>query len=64
MLFSDNEFYSYKDIIYLCGSLKVDKKFLPEMLLVSKEISDDMYESKKIARGFNQKLWERKLLKR
>lgn len=64
MLFSDNEFYSYKDIIYLCGGLKVSNKFLPEILLVSKEISDDMDESKKIARGFNQKLWERKLLKR
>ena len=64
MLFSDDELYTYKDIIYLCGSLKVTKEFLPEILLVSKEISQDMDKSKDITRGFNQSLWERKLLKK
>lgn len=64
MLFSDNEFFSYKDIIYLCGSLKISNEFQPEILLVSKEISDDMDKSKNITREFNQRLWERKLLKK
>ncbi len=64
ILFSDNESFNYKDIIYLCGSLKVSNEFLPEILLVSKEISEDMDKSKNITRGFNQSLWERKLLKR
>lgn len=64
VLFSDNEVFSYKDIVYLCGSLKVSNEFLPEMLLVSKEISEDMDKSKNITRRFNQSLWERKLLKR
>lgn len=64
MLFSDNESFSYKEIIYLCGALRVSNEFLPEILLVSKEISDDMDKSKNITRGFNQSLWERKLLKK
>lgn len=64
ILFSDDELYTYKEIIYLCGSLKVTKEFLPEILLVSKEISQDMDKSKDITRGFNQSLWERKLLKK
>ena len=64
MLFSDDELYTYKDIIYLCGSLKVSNEFLPEILLVSKEISEDMDKSKNITREFNQRLWERKVLKK
>lgn len=64
MLFLDEEAFSYKDIIYLCGSLKINNNVLPEILLVSKEIYEDMDKSKNITRGFNQSLWERKLLKK
>ena len=64
ILFSDDISYSYKKIIYLCGCLKVNQKFLPEILLVSREISEDMDMAKNMTRGFNQSLWERKLLKK
>lgn len=64
MLFLENESFKYKDIIYLCGLLKGDRNLLPEILLVSKEISEDMDKSKNITRGFNKTLWERKFLKK
>lgn len=63
VLFADDINYSYKKLLYLCGTIKFDKKCIPEMLLVSKEITSNMEKVKSITRGFNQKLWDKKLLK-
>lgn len=64
ILLADDISYSYKNLVYLCGSLKVSEDFLPEILLVSKEVSEDMDIAKNMTRGFNESLWNRKLLKK
>lgn len=64
ILFANDKAYSYKDLLFLSGSLKITDKILPEILLVSKEISEDMDIAKDMVREFNKRLWERKLLKK
>ena len=63
MLFSDNRFYSYKKILYLCAEVGKDNEKPGEVLMVSKDISTDMDVSKKMARDFNKKIWEKGLLR-
>lgn len=63
MLFSDNRFYSYKKILYLCAEAGKDNEKSGEVLMVSKEISMDMELSKTISRDFNKKIWEKGLLR-
>lgn len=62
ILFSDNRFYSYKKILYLCAEVGKDNKRSGEVLMVSKYISVDMENAKKISRDFNKKIWERGFL--
>lgn len=63
MLFSDNRFYSYKKILYLCAEAGKDNEKSGEVLMVSKEVSRDMEISKTISRDFNKKIWEKGLLR-
>ena len=62
-LFSDDESYTYKRIVYLCGCIDVKSDTLPEVILVSRDTSMDMDKSREVIREFNKKLWEKKLLR-
>lgn len=62
ILFSDNRFYSYKKILYLCAEVGKDNERSGEVLMVSKYISVDMENAKKISRDFNKKIWEKGFL--
>lgn len=61
ILFADDIRYDYKKIVYLCGEIGRINKALPEVLFVSREVSESMDKVKDITRVFNKKLWERKL---
>ncbi len=62
ILFSDNERYNYKKILYICGQIRNINSKLPEVLLVSNEVSEDMEKAKSMAREFNKKVWEKRLI--
>jgi hypothetical protein len=61
VLFSDNKRYNYKKILYICGQIRNINFKLPEVLLVSNDISEDMDKAKNMARDFNKKVWEKRL---
>ncbi len=61
ILFSDNEIYNYKKILYVCGQIRTINSKLPEVLLVSNDVSEDMDKAKNMARNFNKKVWEKRL---
>ena len=61
IMFSDNERYNYKKILYVCGEIRNINSNLPEVLLVSNYISEDMDKAKNMARDFNKKVWEKRL---
>lgn len=62
ILFSEDERYSYKKMLYICGQIRNMNLRLPEVLLVSNEISEDMEKVKSMARDFNKKVWEKRLI--
>lgn len=62
ILFSDNKRYNYKKILYLCGRIRNMNSQIPEVLLVSNDVSDDMEKAKNMAREFNKKVWEKHLI--
>lgn len=59
VLFADSNKYSYKNLLYLCGEIGRINKKLPEVLFVSKDITEDMDKVKGITRDFNKKKWEK-----
>ncbi|MDI9219056.1 hypothetical protein [Clostridium tertium] len=63
-LFSDEIFYSYKKIIYFCAEVgkNIKGNKIGEVILVGKEISEDMDLAKEITRGYNKEIWEKGLL--
>ncbi|MCE5221997.1 MAG: hypothetical protein LLF98_12240 [Clostridium sp.] len=61
ILFSDNEKYNYKKLLYICGQIRNINSKLPEVLLVSNDVSEDMDKAKNMARDFNKKVWEKRL---
>lgn len=64
ILFSEDKIYTYKRILYFCadvGKYMKDKKY-GEVLLVGREITEDMDIAKEMARGYNKKIWEKGLL--
>ncbi|MGL5086077.1 MAG: hypothetical protein ACRC68_10260 [Clostridium sp.] len=63
VLFADSSFYSYKKILYLCAEAGKDNERTGEVLMVSKEISNDMDVAKTMSRDFNKKIWEKGLLR-
>jgi late competence protein required for DNA uptake (superfamily II DNA/RNA helicase) len=62
VLFSDNERYNYKKLLYICGQIRNVNPQLPEVLLVSNDVSEDMEKTKSMARNFNKKVWEKRLI--
>ncbi|MBE6071240.1 MAG: hypothetical protein E7208_04710 [Clostridium butyricum] len=61
VLFSEDQKYTYKKILYICGQMRSVNSTLPEVLLVCNEISEDIDKAKDMARDFNKKVWEKKL---
>lgn len=62
VLFADDNKFNYKNILYMCGQIRNINFNSPEILLVSNNISEDMDKSKDMARDFNKKVWEKRLL--
>lgn len=62
ILFSDSERYNYKKFLYICGQIRIINLKLPEVLLVSNDVSEDMDKAKSMARDFNKKVWEKRLI--
>lgn len=62
VLFSDFEKFNYKNILYMCGQIRNINYNSPEILLVSNSVSEDMDKAKDMAREFNKKVWEKRLL--
>ena len=63
ILFADDIYYSYKRIVYMCASINSTREIQSELIMVSKEISQDMDNAKSITREFNRRLWEKQYLK-
>lgn len=63
ILFADDLYYSYKKILYICSSVDNDSSTLSEIIMVSKEVSEEMDKAKVIMREFNKRLWEKKYSK-
>ena len=63
LLFADDIFYNYKKILNICAAINSTNGELNEVLLVSKESSDDIDKARNIIRGFNKRLWEKNLKK-
>ncbi|AOR22619.2 hypothetical protein [Clostridium taeniosporum] len=61
VLFADDIRYTYKKIMYLCGKIGQINKELPEVLLVSNSISEDIDKAKSVLREYNKKVWEKNL---
>ena len=63
VLFADDIYYSYKKIVYMCGSINSISEIQSELILVSKEISEEIDKAKNITREFNKVLWEKQYLR-
>ena len=63
LLFADDMYYSYKKIVYMCASLDNSREIQSELIMVSREVSQDMDDAKSITRGFNRRLWEKQYIK-
>lgn len=61
VLFSDNDEYTYKDILFICGQIRRINSNMAEVLLVSNTESEDMDKAKNMARKFNKRVWEKQL---
>ncbi|MGM9933512.1 hypothetical protein [uncultured Clostridium sp.] len=61
ILFSDNIVFNYKRLLYICGAMRNMNYSVPEVLLVSNSVSEEMDKAKDIARQFNKIVWEKSL---
>ena len=61
VIFADHEVFDYKKILYICGAIRNMNYNVPEILLVSNSISENMDKAKDIARQFNKIVWEKSL---
>ncbi|MDD6794030.1 MAG: hypothetical protein PUE01_01240 [Clostridiaceae bacterium] len=62
ILFAENSRYTYRNFVYICGGLQGTRERMPEMIMVSKDISNDMDKAKSLTRSFNKMIWEKKLI--
>lgn len=62
VLFADDKNYSYKKLMYICGDIGRINKTLPEVLFVSKDITESMDKVKNMGREFNKMIWEKRLI--
>lgn len=58
-----SEYIDYKKILYICGAVRNMNNSIPEILLISNSISEDMDKAKDIARKFNEIVWKKSLRK-
>ena len=58
VLFADDEFYSTRKLLFLCGEIYRINKDLPEVLLVAKTESESMDRIKAITRNINKRVWK------
>ncbi|PRR83134.1 hypothetical protein [Clostridium vincentii] len=63
VLFADDKNYSYKKLMYICGNIGRINKILPEVLFVSRDITEAMDNVKNMGREFNKMIWEKRLIK-
>lgn len=61
ILFSDSIVFNYKRLLYICGAMRNMTYSVPEVLLVSNSVSEEMDKAKDIARQFNKIVWEKSL---
>ncbi|MGL5150200.1 MAG: hypothetical protein ACRC7N_06465 [Clostridium sp.] len=61
ILSAENEVFTYKRLMYLCGELGKENEVLPEFLLVCNEENIVIEKVRERARSFNKKVWEKKL---
>ena len=61
VIFSDSIDFNYKKILYICGAMRNMNYNVPEVLLISNSISEEMDKAKDIARQFNKIVWEKSL---
>jgi hypothetical protein len=62
ILFADDNKYSYKKLMYICGDIGRINNTLPEVLFVSKDITEGMDKVKNMAREYNKMIWEKRLI--
>lgn len=60
ILFSENQYFSYKRILYLCSALEIKEEVIPEILLVSRDITSNVDDAKNITRRYNKRLWDKR----
>lgn len=63
LLFADDLYYSYKKIVYMCGAVNSYNSIPSEVIMVSREVSEEMDKAKSITREFNKRLWEKQYSK-
>lgn len=63
VLFADNLKVDYKKIIYMCGKLTNNNDTMSELILVSKDETDEIEKARSLTRKFNKKLWDENYLK-
>ncbi|MGL4850782.1 MAG: hypothetical protein ACRC28_18005 [Clostridium sp.] len=63
VLFADNFKVDYKKIIYMCGKLTKNNDTMSELILVSKDETDEIEKARSLTRRFNKKLWDENYLK-
>lgn len=60
VLFADEDIFSYKKLLYICGYVEKLHKEFPEVLFVCNRISNNINTVKTISREFNKVLWREK----
>ncbi|MGL4874563.1 MAG: hypothetical protein ACRC30_07935 [Clostridium sp.] len=63
VLFADNLKVDYKKIIYMCGKLTKNNDTMSELILVSKDETEEIEKARNLTRKFNKKLWDENYLK-
>lgn len=58
ILFADDDKYTYKNLLFICAEIGSINKELPEVLLVSKDSSDNMDKVRDMTRHYNKIKWE------
>lgn len=63
MLFSDDVFYSYKKIAYMCGAVDNNREMPQEVIMVCRDVTEDIDKARSLTRKYNRSLWEKHYIK-
>lgn len=64
VFFSDDSYFNYKKLVYLCAKVgKNENKYKGEVIFLGKYDTEDIDKAKDITRYFNKEAWEMNLLK-